>query len=310
MLDRVPLEIALHIISLVPLTTFKTLYQVLPETIVDEALRIHLSSSSRHDNNKKNSEPLLNLVSTNLCELSAPRPNASCWLKNESWVPLYFAKMDIPSRILWLFPGFASEQHYFRVEDSYVSHGKLLLRPTAEQLSYNYHHGQRQSSSSRGGKEVAGAREGGGGRTTLASLWDIRKQLPPTRAGTFSGASEFATQSQSSREMTIEQMGCWVDACLLCPSTNDNTIAAETTATFTTTFTTNDNDNDNDNAAAAAALDPPRPVLPKEYARRVPARERDPMSMSSRACGYFLVERVGLSIPSLLDMFFHDDPQL
>ncbi|KAI8137716.1 hypothetical protein BJV82DRAFT_524703, partial [Fennellomyces sp. T-0311] len=240
MLDRVPLELVLYIISLVPLSSFTTLYQIFPQPIVDEALRIQL---------QKQPHPYLNLVSTNLCELSAPRPDASCWLKNESWLPLYFAKMDILHRQVWLLPAFASEQHYFRVEDAYVSHGKLVLRT----------HG-------------ASTQKG----TTLASLWDVRKQLPPTRAGTFSGASEFTAQAQC-REMTIEANDCLVDACLLCPNSR---VTCASTPHF-----------------------PPRPPLPKTYARKIPARERDPAYTTASSCGYLLVERVGLSVNAFLDLF-------
>ncbi|KAI9255634.1 hypothetical protein BDA99DRAFT_146746 [Phascolomyces articulosus] len=308
MLDRVPLEIVLYIISLVPLTTFSTLYQVLPEHIIDEALRIHLSSSSSSPSSTVRLQPFLNLVSTNLCELSAPRPDASCWLKNESWLPLYFSKLDIPNRIVWLFPSFSSQQHYFRVEDAYVSHGKLLLRPSSTRI-ITIEEGRRKmmipgmdyhDNNSKDGSKVGNHHHHHHykkGKTTLASLWDIRKQLPPTRAGTFSGASEFTTQSQLCREMTIERSDCWVDACLLCPS-NNKQMEEEVTRTTATTITTKQQNNN-------SGEQPPRPILPKCYARKIPARERDPAFTSSSACGYFLVERVGLKIPAFLDLFDH-----
>ncbi|KAG2226724.1 hypothetical protein INT45_001071 [Circinella minor] len=311
MLDRLPLEIVLNIISLVPLTTFNTLYQVLPENIVDEALRIHLSFSLKY--------PFLNLVSTNLCELSAPRSNVNSWLNNESWIPLYYSKLDIPNRVIWLVPCFTSQQHYFRVEDAYVSHGKLLLRPTLASsatrtkiTTNNERRGEgvrrtmsninNSNNNNNNNWKTEKNKDNKESKATLASLWDIRKQLPPTRAGTFSGASEFTTQSQLCREMTIEQSDCWVDACLLCAAYNNNN-------------NNNSDSNEEDNVITTIIEQkqqqqqqqrrPPRPILPKAYERKVPERERDPKLTSSPACGYFIVEQVGLKIPTFLNMFNH-----
>ena len=321
MLDRVPLEIVLNIISLVPLTTFTTLYQVLPGNIVDEALRIHLSFSLKYR------YPFLKLVSTNLCELFAPRPDASPWLNNESWIPLYYSKLDIPNRIIFLVPSFTSQQHYFRVEDAYVSHGKLLLRPTlapsatttttttnnkggeergvVSRTIFNVNNNNNDNSNKCKTGNDKGKKEG---KATLASLWDIRKQLPPTRAGTFSGASEFTTQSQLCREMTIERSDCWIYACLLCAANNNNGNNSNVEDDILPTIIEQKQQQQQQQRQRQQQKGPPRPILPKTYERKIPAREQDSKLTSSKACGYFLVEQVGLKIPTFLDMFNQSSP--
>ncbi|KAF7727975.1 hypothetical protein EC973_006863 [Apophysomyces ossiformis] len=248
-MERLPAEIIIHILHLVPACWFSSLYQVFPTAIVDEALRQQLRSASA----------VLQLVSTNMHELMGPQ-EPSNGRKNESSLPLYFATLDSAYRLIWLLPNFSQSQHYFQVKDAYVSHGKLVLRPG------DTRHSQRQH--------------------VLTSLYTIRKCLPPLRAGSFSGQSEFS-HSATKQDMTIHSAGLLVDACLL-STQQDNTECV-------------------DNKRF-----PPRPMLPSYYSRKIPS----PSSSSSfsgpyspeqpiypdTTCGYFLVERVGISISVMLDL--------
>ncbi|KAG1143069.1 hypothetical protein G6F37_002496 [Rhizopus arrhizus] len=143
---------------------------------MDEALVFKLR------NNK--SKPLLNLISTNLHELSADT-SSGLNKRNESSLCLYYASFDASNRFIWTLPNFYSFQHYFKVKDAYVSHGKLVLRRPGEHKL----------------------------QKPLVSLWDIRKGFPPLRAGSFSGASEYAAGRL--QEYTVYQPGCVLDSCLI-----------------------------------------------------------------------------------------------
>ncbi|CEJ00346.1 hypothetical protein RMCBS344292_14404 [Rhizopus microsporus] len=66
--------------------------------------------------------------------------------------------MNFLRMFIWTVPDFCSFQHYFRVKDAYVSHGKLVIRHPSDS----------------------------GSQKPLLSLWDIRKSFPPVRAGSFS----------------------------------------------------------------------------------------------------------------------------
>lgn len=241
-MDRLPLEVFLNILSFLPISSYTELYTVFPMATIDEALRLKLKHTA--------AQPQLHLVSTNLHELLAPGRRTS---KNESSLPLFFAAFDKDLRQVWFFPKFAVQHHYFKVKDAYVSHGKLILRSpdTARDLA-------------------------------LLSLWDIRKRLPPTRAGTFSGASEIAQHETQIQDLTIEDTGCVLDACLLCPG--DSEVCKQPIDAKAT-----------------------RPPLPQCYTRKAPSPGItddylwEPI-YPDPTCGYFLVERVGLSISKFLEL--------
>lgn len=251
-----PLEILLHILSLLPLSCYASLYQVFPAAVVDEALRKALWIHQ-----KNQGTPLIDLVSTNMYELSGPNTNE----KNESWIPLYMTMIDMTRRLIWLQP--KPHQYFFKVEDAYVSHGKLVMRRSSGTRDKQQQQQQHM----------------------LASLWDIRKQLPPARAGTFSGASEFVRYREQYQPLTIrdKKQQCLFDACLTCGAghrMDDATCHLLTTKQL-------------------HGHDPPRPALAKGYVRRAPSSftawsARDP-------CGYVLVEQVALSVPAFIQLFTH-----
>ncbi|ORE10623.1 hypothetical protein BCV72DRAFT_16204 [Rhizopus microsporus var. microsporus] len=246
-IDELPFEIILQIFQHVPLSTFNALYSVFPQALVDEALVFKLR------NNK--SKPLLNLVSTNLHELSTD-VQSDLNKRNESSLFLYFASFDPYNRFIWTVPDFCSFQHYFRVKDAYVSHGKLVIRHPSDS----------------------------GLQKPLLSLWDIRKSFPPVRAGSFSGASEYSTKKV--QQLTIHQLGCILDTCLI-PTSNvapDGIIMLH-------------NVKSEDKDAIK------RPALPN-YVRKI-----SPSTISSwlpiypdPTCGYFLVERLAISISTFLEL--------
>lgn len=272
-----PLEVVLHILSFVPLSSFSTLYEVFSSSVVDQALcdklrrRVH---PQKHCRAYDHQDHLLDLISTNCHELLAPFGDR---FGNASGLGLHFAALDLSARMIWFFPCFASCQYYFRVKDAYVSHGKLVLAPRK------------------------GTVEGDGGReVTLASLWDIRKQLPPARAGTFSGASEWREQT-AHKQMTIHPKGCIVDACLLGSHTNTQNATPNNTSN-----TIDNNSSIQQQQHQKTLVCPPRPTLPASYTRQLPAFPDQPAwgpASFDPISGYFLVERVALSISHFLDLF-------
>ncbi|KAI8375252.1 hypothetical protein EDC96DRAFT_496558 [Choanephora cucurbitarum] len=255
-MDRLPLEVLLEIFSYLSLSSFEALYQVFDRAIVNEAL-VHKLRCSK-------TKPLLNLVSTNLHELAAMTANK----RNESYLSLYFACFDPIHQLVWTLPDFSGASHYFRVKDAYVSHGKLVIQPHDPQYDQ---------------------------QKVLVSLWDIRKSFPPTRAGTFSGASEYAhIQSQ---EWTLHQSGCILDSCLI-PQHN---------AIHTETIQCNIKSMDISTKETSVK----RPALPSHYLRQTP-KNQTKHSLNSPyyvpvypdpTCGYFMVERLALTIPTLLELF-------
>ncbi|KAI8079529.1 uncharacterized protein B0P05DRAFT_586988 [Gilbertella persicaria] len=239
MMDKLPFEVILQILDYVPLSSFQSLYAVFPQVRVDEALVYKLR------NNK--TKPLLNLVSTNLHELAANTTNK----RNESFLSFYFASYDPIHRFIWTLPDFSSSNHYFRVKDAYVSHGKLVIRP------YDNNN-----------------------QTLLASLWDIRKSFPPTRAGSFSGASEYV--HVQSREFTLHQSGCILDSCLIPYHMEKQQIEYKR----------------QENTVLK------RPHLPPNYIRQIPFTNPSFMpTYPDPICGFFFVERLAISIPTFLDLF-------
>ena len=234
-MDRLPYEVLLQIFEHISFTDYKTLYYLFPQRLVDEALVYKI----RH----QKSVPLLDLVSTNLHELSTLRTNQ----RNESFLSLFFASYDPLYRFIWTLPDFSHAQHFFKVKDAYVSHGKLVLRQP---------HGVTQQ--------------------PLMPLWDIRKSFPPTRAGSFSGASEYT--KITSQELTVHQSGCIMDSCLIPASSHDVIVLK----------------------SEKKDQEPKRPSLPTHYQRKTPSM---PFYYSDPTCGYFLVERLAISIPTLLELF-------
>jgi hypothetical protein len=203
-------------------------------------------------------------VSTNLHELSSNDINK----KNESFISLYYTSFDPVNRTIWSWPDFSSYQHYFRVKDAYVSHGKLVIRnPTDTTVSI-----------------------------PLTSLWDIRKVFPPSRAGSFSGASEYT--NMTSQELTIYQSSCILDTCLMPTSTS-------------TVY------NDGIRIVKSDLKDIKdtlkRPSLPSHYLREIPKAATTTSTntfslflaptFSDLTCGYFLVERLATSISTILDLY-------
>ncbi|KAI9312751.1 hypothetical protein BX666DRAFT_1986196 [Dichotomocladium elegans] len=246
MLHLLPFEITLQVLSLVPLESFSAVYQVFPRPVVDEALR---SKLHRYPTNSR----FFKLVSTNLSELSIPNSINSI----DAGIPLELATVDLKNRWVWFYPDLC--QNYFRVEDCYVSHGKLIIQHREK-------------------------------RRIISSLWDIRKQLPPARAGTFSGASEFASQIQQAKEITIADRDFILDACLVGPTNLEDTHPQSPIPTTSTVLPAN--------AGSTQPQYPPRPPLRPHHTRKVPRRER-----SMRIpCGYFMVDRVGLGIQTFLEL--------
>ncbi|KAI8380233.1 hypothetical protein BD560DRAFT_387519 [Blakeslea trispora] len=246
-MHRLPLEVILEIFSYLPISQYKALYQLFDQAIVNEAL-VH---KLRHSKTK----PLLNLVSTNLHELAAMTSNK----RNESFLPFYFTCFDPVHQLVWTLPDFSGANHYFRVKDAYVSHGKLVIQPHDPQYDQ---------------------------QKVLVSLWDIRKSFPPTRAGSFSGASEYA-HSQS-QEWTLHQSGCILDSCLI-PYTTE-TLRAK--------------------IISAKEISVNRPALPSHYLRQIPTNHKHNFNSPfyvpiypDPTCGYFMVERLALTIPALLELF-------
>ncbi|KAI8891046.1 hypothetical protein K501DRAFT_281586 [Backusella circina FSU 941] len=269
-MDRLPFEISLQIFEYLPFSSFQTIYKVFPEELIDEALKYKLRNSKN--------KPLLSLVSTNLHELSAPIQRKS--KKNESALDLFYTSFASSDRLIWTTPDFTTSQHYFKVKDTYVSHGKLVVRPhgniTCESL---YCHDKSFLRS-----------------LTLVSLWDIRKSLPPTRAGSFSGASEFSYHRANLHEITIAQSGCILDSCLM-PfiSTHKKNAGREIKLSVSKKMESGEMEKMS------------RPTLPISYERKIPASFiESPWGVSSSfpdsICGYFLVERVAISISTFLEL--------
>ncbi|ORZ01542.1 hypothetical protein BCR43DRAFT_487094 [Syncephalastrum racemosum] len=274
-----PLEVLLHILSLVPLSSFSALYEVFSSSVVDQALcdklrrRVHPQKQCQEYDHH---DHLLDLTSTNCHELLAPFGHR---FGNSSALGLHFVALDLSARMIWFFPCFASCQSYFRVKDAYVSHGKLVLTPV-------------NTPGSQGGKK----------EMTLTSLWDIRKQLPPARAGTFSGASEWREQTPH-KQMTINPQGCIIDACLLGSHVNTNNSHHDNDTSIDDNITSNDLSTQQQQKSSEC---PPRPALPSSYTRRLPAFPDQPAwgpASFDPTSGYFLVERVALSIEHFLGLF-------
>ncbi|KAG2204343.1 hypothetical protein INT47_009385 [Mucor saturninus] len=238
-MDRLPFEVLLQVFEYLPISTFKSLYGVFPQGIVDEALVYKLRNNAR--------QAVVQLISTNLHELSTKVLNK----RNESSLSLYFASFDSSHRYIWTLPDFNHSQHYFRVKDAYVSHGKLVLRQPHD--------------------------DGNMLQKSLGSLWDIRKSFPPTRAGSFSGASEYSRNK--SQELIIHQSGCILDSCLI-PSSLTGVV----------------------HTTAEKKKGLKRPNLPCSYQRRAPSTWRSSTYPDS-ICGFFLVERLAISIPTFLELY-------
>lgn len=250
-IERLPLEVILQIFQHLPISSFHALYSIFPQELMDEALVFKLR------NNK--SKPLLNLISTNLHELSADT-SSGLNKRNESSLCLYYASFDASNRFIWTLPNFYSFQHYFKVKDAYVSHGKLVLRRPGEHKL----------------------------QKPLVSLWDIRKGFPPLRAGSFSGASEYAAGRL--QEYTVYQPGCVLDSCLI-PATK---FAANEVIVL---HSDKMPDSNTKNTIQ-------RPNLPLNYVRKIPLNNSAWTSTyPDPTCGYFLVERLAISIPTFLELF-------
>ncbi|CAO3636266.1 unnamed protein product [Mucor hiemalis] len=247
-MESLPFEVLLQVFEYLPVSNFKTLYHLFPQIVVDEALVYKLR------NNKSN--PMLNLISTNLHELAAYKANN----RNESSLSLYFASYDPSHRFIWSLPDFSHADHYFRVKDAYVSHGKLVLRQPHDKNNTL--------------------------QKVLASLWDIRKSFPPTRAGSFSGASEYSRIK--SQESTIHQTGCILDSCLIPSSASGAANSSNSVVVL--------EDKRSDKS-------PKRPNLPLNYQRGAPTHTWSASTYPDPTCGYFLVERLAISIPTFLELF-------
>lgn len=244
-MDRLPFEVLLQLFEYLPLDSFQSLYYVFPQVVIDEALIYKLRN--------KKKQPMIDLISTNLHELSTQNSNK----RNESSLCLYFASFDSSHRYIWTLPDFINQTHYFKVKDAYVSHGKLVLRRPYDLLT----------------KDNVVAQK------SLGSLWDIRKSFPPTRAGSFSGASEYS--KIKSQELIIHQSGCILDSCLI-PSCLTGVVPL---------------DEDDEKKGSN------RPELPTVYQRKVPLTTSSSSAYPDLTCGYFLVERVAISIPTFLELY-------
>lgn len=255
-MESLPFEVLLQVFEYLPFSNFRTLYQVFPQIVVDEALVYKLR--------RNKSKPMLDLISTNVHELSAYRANK----RNESSLSLYFASYDPSHRLVWSLPDFSHAQHYFRVKDAYVSHGKLVLRQPHDMNSTL--------------------------QKVLASLWDIRKSFPPTRAGSFSGASEYSRIK--SQESTIHQAGCILDSCLIPCSAAAAAVSGAANGSSNSLIVLKDDKKCDDKG-------PKRPSLPLHYQRGPPTHTWSASTYPDLTCGYYLVERLAISIPTFLELF-------
>ncbi|KAI8981854.1 hypothetical protein BDF20DRAFT_863604 [Mycotypha africana] len=309
-MDRLPLEVILHIFSYLPLSSYRALYAAFPgTTIIDEALTQKLRLHKQ--------KPIVNIVSTNSNELATNLP-ANNSGRNESFLPLYYHSFDSLNRFIWILPDFTCSNHYcFKVKDVYVSHGKLLLKNPNNDDNSNKQQQQQQK--------------------YLISLWDIRKNLPPTRAGSFSGASEFSRTNKYQEMMTIYQSGCILDSCLI-PATSGMMAGQkhqqiynirksviihrqsqeQTVIEQQTEWTHKIKDGhlyDSRSTTSNDEGDLKRPQLPADYARQIPTTTSNVNSNASSlasfliptfpdiVCGYYFIDRVALSIPTLLDLY-------
>ncbi|KAI9280709.1 hypothetical protein BY458DRAFT_500123 [Sporodiniella umbellata] len=107
----------------------------------------------------------------------------------------------------------------------------------------------------------------------LISLWDIRKALPHLRSEpSTSGPSQHFSGSSNFQELTINVPGCILDSCLV-PVPETVTTGLETNSYGT-------------------------------HRSRIPLRNtRSSLAYPDPTCGVFLVERLGVSIPSILELF-------
>lgn len=281
-MDTLPFEVLLQIFEYLPFSSYQPLYSIFPQALIDEAIVYKLR-------NKKNA--VVDLISTNLHELSANILNQ----RNESSLSLFFTSFDSSHRFIWTLPDFNHSHHYFRVKDAYVSHGKLVLRKPHDVMIPNFNQQQQYQQ-----------------QKFLSSLWEIRKSFPPTRAGSFSGASEYSRIIKS-QELTIHQSGCILDSCLI-PSggvtnnnANGNTIVKvvsrgggeEAVGTGVSNEKVNNDDTDEEEEGLK------RPELPLNYHRQVPINTSSwsPSTYPDPTCGYFLVERLAISIPAFLELY-------
>lgn len=273
-MDRLPFEVLLKIFDYIPLASFETLYTIFPRLLLDEALIYKLRKSK--------TDPIISLISTNLHELATA---GTVNRRNESSLSLYFNSYDPSHRFIWTLPDFSCSQHYFKVKDAYVSHGKLVLRrPHDNTLS---------------------------SQKPLVSLWDIRKSFPPTRAGSFSGASEYS--SIKSQELTIHQPGCILDSCLI-PSGNGSSVKKVSLVDNIGEDKVIGMGNEEDKKLFK------RPTLPSTYIRQVPEVGKSDKSSTGNGgvrsslsllvpsfpdptCGYVLVERLAIDIPTFLKLY-------
>ncbi|KAI9020841.1 hypothetical protein CLU79DRAFT_754023 [Phycomyces nitens] len=110
----------------------------------------------------------------------------------------------------------------------------------------------------------------------LGPLGDIGKHVPPPRAGTFSGATETSMLAKTVQEITLHRGDCLVDACLMVGS----------------------------NHSAQPLPLPKRAMLSTNYARQPLSSSQSTAIMSDpTTCGYFLVERVALTLPAFLALY-------
>jgi hypothetical protein len=253
-MDRLPLEVIFQILEYLPLSNYNTLYSIFPQSLIDEALIYKLRNNKR--------QPVMDLISTNLHELSANAANQ----RNESSLPLFYASFDHQNRFIWTLPNFTQQDYFFRVKDAYVSHGKLVIRrPHDDDINKK--------------------------SLLVSSLWDIRKSFPPTRAGSFSGASEYISSTKM-QELTMYQSGCILDSCLIFGHNHHNTEMKQA--------------KHSDDVLK-------RPCLPSTYQRQIPSTKNTSLKSCSSffiptypdpTCGYFLVERLAISIPNFLELFY------
>ncbi|KAL0083761.1 hypothetical protein J3Q64DRAFT_1822840 [Phycomyces blakesleeanus] len=243
-MDRIPLEILFKILGHVPLNEFSILYKIFPAPVLAQVLVMKLRREG----------PPLDLVSTNLHELHAPHSPTPTHKKNESLLALYFATFDPARSLLWFLPNFQSSNYYFKVKNSYVSHGKLVVRP----------HGR------------AAQRE-----HCLGLLGDIGKHVPPPRAGTFSGATETSMLAKTVQEITLHRGDCLVDACLMVGSNHiSQPLPLPKQAMLSTNYTR-------------------QPLSPSSLS----SSQSVNLMPDPTTCGYFIVERVALTLPAFLALY-------
>ncbi|ORX62236.1 hypothetical protein DM01DRAFT_1331689 [Hesseltinella vesiculosa] len=278
MLQQLPLEIVYEILVHVPFSQFQKLYQVLPRSIVTHGLRAKLQLEGA------DTQPLLELVSTNRHELLAPeQPEAKAkWMhacmqhpswyspmptllkqENESTLPLFFTCLDLEHDLVWLEPN--STQYYFEVKDLYVSHGKMVLR-----------------------------QQPGRYQKVLGSLWDIRCRF-------LSGSKKWSASSPRPNSSTTDSgtRPSWFMLTLdaSSPSPTSGTLIIDAICHLDTTL------------MALPPSSPPHedfPPRPLTHTHRMlPPLQTSVYSpwQASSTCGYFCIDHVAISLDDFLAFF-------